>query len=74
MSLRRTPILRSLSSAFHKLAGVALFRVHLYERSRRHFEQVLELKGDDFTAFVNLGRIAYNLGDRAGAALLDRLR
>lgn len=66
MSFSRTPILRSLSSAYHKLAGTAMFRVHLYVRSRRHFERVLELKGDDFTAFVYLGRIAYNLGDRAG--------
>lgn len=66
MSVNHAPILRSLASAFHKLAGATLFRVHLYERSRRHFERVLELKGDDFIAFAYLGRIAYNLGDHTG--------
>jgi hypothetical protein len=50
----------------HKLVGVALFQMRLYERSRRRFERVLEIKGDDFFAYVYLGRIAYNLGDRAG--------
>lgn len=66
MSPDRHSLLSRISAAMHKLAGAALFQMRLYERSRRRFERALELKGDDFSAYVYLGRIAYNLGDRAG--------
>ncbi len=66
MSLERHSLLSRISAAMHKLVGATLFQMRLYERSRRSFERVLEIKGDDFFAYVYLGRIAYNLGDRAG--------
>lgn len=35
-------------------------------RARPHYERVLQLKGDDFDAYVHLGRIAFAVGDYAG--------
>jgi tetratricopeptide (TPR) repeat protein len=64
------PLLRtalcSLAACAHRLAGRAWFRLGNFERARESFERVLELKGDDFVAYVYLGRLAYTLGDYAG--------
>jgi hypothetical protein len=64
------PLLRTaccfLVAQAHRLAGRFWFRVGRVERSRDHFERVLELKGDDFVAYVFLGRLAYSIGDYAG--------
>lgn len=57
---------RSAGAAWHRLAGAAWFRLGRTERARGHFERVLELRGDDFAAYVYLGRIAYSVGDYAG--------
>lgn len=64
------PLLRtavcSLAAGAHRLAGRVWFKIGNSDRSRLHFERVLELKGDDFVAYVYLGRLAYGLGDYAG--------
>ena len=64
------PILRStlcsLVAGAHRVAGRVWFKVGNTEKARGHFERVLELKGDDFVAYVYLGRLAYCLGDYAG--------
>jgi len=61
----RTPWSR-LRSALHGLLGRICFRLGSADRARRHFERVLELKGDDFTAYLYLSRLAYSVGDYAG--------
>lgn len=50
----------------HAVAGRLWFRTGASVRARRHFEQVLRLRGDDFGAYVHLGRLAYAAGDYAG--------
>lgn len=62
--LPRSPI-RSFSAAAHKAVGWALYRVGAHEGARRHYERVLELRGDDFGAYVHLALCAYKLGDYA---------
>jgi hypothetical protein len=42
------------------------FRLGSADRARRHFQRVLELHGDDFTAYLYLSRLAYSVGDYAG--------
>ncbi len=66
MSLPRSNPLRSLVVLWHRVSGVTLFQCARYERSRRHFERILEHHGDDFGAYVHLGRIAYTMGDYSG--------
>ena len=57
---------RALRAAWHRFAGWACYRVGAWQRARRHFENVLgNLEGDDFSAYVGLGRVAYRLGDYA---------
>ncbi|MCA8942215.1 MAG: hypothetical protein KDB80_06600 [Planctomycetes bacterium] len=58
--------LRAIAAACHRVAGIGWFHGGRYERARRHFQRVLELRGDDFSAYVYLGRLAYSLGDYAG--------
>jgi hypothetical protein len=55
-----------LRGALHGLLGRICFRLGSAARARRHFERVLELKGDDFTAYLYLSRLAYTVGDYAG--------
>lgn len=50
----------------HSALGWLSFRLGLRDRSRRHYEHVLRLRGDDFSAYVHLGRLAYDAGDYAG--------
>lgn len=56
---------RRASAALHRAAGVCLCRVGAHDLARRHFERVLELRGDDFQSYVHLALIAYKLGDYA---------
>lgn len=58
--------LRRLRAACHAACGWLAFRCGRTARARRHFEQVLDLGGDEFTAYVQLGRIALGEGDYAG--------
>jgi hypothetical protein len=64
--LRLRTAFRAFVAAVHKWIGGAWFHVGRHDRSRRHFERVLELRGDDFTAYVYLARLAYSTGDSAG--------
>jgi tetratricopeptide (TPR) repeat protein len=59
----RPSALRTFAASVHKLVGKAWFHLNRYRPAQRHFERALELKGDDFTAHVYLGRVAYRLGD-----------
>jgi hypothetical protein len=56
----------AVAARWHALAGRLCFHLNLTDHARRHFEQVLRLRGDDFTAYVHLGRMAYGLGDYSG--------
>lgn len=58
--------LQQLKAATHSVCGWLLFRAGLRLRARAHFERVLELRGDDFGAYVHLGRIAFATGDYSG--------
>ncbi|MEY4672656.1 MAG: hypothetical protein RL148_440 [Planctomycetota bacterium] len=53
-------------SAWHGLAGRVTYHLGLLRRSRGHFQRVLELEGDVFSAYVHLGRLAWLLGDYPG--------
>ncbi|MHC4513700.1 MAG: tetratricopeptide repeat protein [Planctomycetota bacterium] len=64
-SCSRTPLSR-LRGALHGLMGRICFRLGSGDRARRHFERVLELSGDNFTAYLYLSRLAYSVGDYAG--------
>ncbi len=57
---------RRLGATLHRLCGTAWFRVGSVQRARRHFERVLDLRGDAFVAYVFLGRVSYAEGDYAG--------
>jgi hypothetical protein len=59
-------ILQLLRARFHSLCGWMWFRGGSRLRARPHYERVLQLKGDDFDAYVHLGRIAFAVGDYAG--------
>lgn len=48
------------------LIGWVAFRLGRHETARRSFERVLDLGGDEFSAYVHLGRIALGQGDFAG--------
>lgn len=59
-------IQKQLAATLHAVCGWVWFRAGCRVRARRHYERVLELRGDDFGAYVHLGRIAFALGDYAG--------
>lgn len=58
--------LHRVQALLHALCGWVLFRAGCRLRARRHYERVLQLRGDDFTAYVHLGRIAFAIGDYSG--------
>ena len=58
--------IRYLTTVWHKMAGRICFRLGRSERARRHFEQVLMLRGDDFIAYLYLASLAYSARDYAG--------
>lgn len=64
-SLFKNPI-QSVAAIWHKIAGRACFRLGRTDRARRHFEKVLMLRGDDFTAYLYLASLAYSSRDYAG--------
>ncbi len=57
---------KRLAACGSGLMGVVAFRLGRQETARRAFERVLHLGGDEFTAYVHLGRIALGNGDFAG--------
>jgi hypothetical protein len=59
------PLFRLLRGLAHGMAGRAWFRMGKVARARYHFERVLALRGDDFNAYIYLGRLAYCCGDYA---------
>lgn len=58
--------LRRCASVYHGLRGRLAWRLGFTGSARHHFERVLGLGGDEFTAYVHLGRIALGEGDYAG--------
>jgi hypothetical protein len=50
---------RRAAALWHRAAGWLQFRLGAREAARRHFERVLECRGDDFSAYVHLARIAF---------------
>jgi len=59
-------LLRRLAAAYFGLRGRLAYRLGRGARARQHFERVLSLGGDEFSAYVHLGRIALGEGDFAG--------
>ncbi|MDO8361287.1 MAG: hypothetical protein Q7V88_00175, partial [Actinomycetota bacterium] len=55
-----------VKARIHSLCGWLCFRVGCRAAARGHYERVLQLRGDDFAAYVHLGRIAFSVGDYAG--------
>ena len=60
--LLRSLFVRLLCLA-HGLAGRVWFRLGNAGRATHHFERVLTMRGDDFSSYVYLGRLAYFCGD-----------
>jgi hypothetical protein len=58
-------LLRRLWAGMHSVCGVIAYRCGCRGAARSHFERVLLLRGDDFRAYIELGRIAFDLGDYA---------
>lgn len=65
VDLLKSP-LRWLRTIWHRMAGRVCFRLRRAHAARRHFEQVLAIKGDDFVAYFYLARLAYGAGDTVG--------
>lgn len=59
-------VIRSGRTFWHRMTGRVCFRLRRPEAARRHFEQVLLLKGDDFVAYFYLARLAFAAGDNVG--------
>jgi hypothetical protein len=59
-------ILKRIAAAGLAAFGWFAYRLGGRRAARRAFEQVLRLGGDEFTAYVHLGRIALGEGDFAG--------
>lgn len=56
-------ILHRLHALGHSLCGWLCFRAGLRLNARKHYERVLQIRGDDFGAYMQLGRIAFSVGD-----------
>ena len=56
----------ALRARLHATLGWCAYRLGLAAAARRHCEKVLLLRGADFRAYVQLGRIAFDQGDYAG--------
>src|SRR5262245_9776669 len=59
-------LLAGLGARFHVACGWLAYRLGCRRAARNHFERVLLLRGADFHAYVNLARIAFDVGDYAG--------
>lgn len=57
---------RAVAATWHRCWGRFWFRLRHQDRARGHFERLLQLRGDDFQAYVFLGRLAYAQGDYSG--------
>jgi hypothetical protein len=57
---------KRLAACGSGVVGRIAFRLGRHGAARRSFERVLDLGGDEFTAYVHLGRIALGEGDFAG--------
>jgi hypothetical protein len=57
--------LKSMLARLHSGCGWAALRLGWRSMARRHYERVLVLRGSDFTAYVQLGRLAFAAGDYA---------
>jgi len=64
------PSLRRLANcsfaALHAATGWVAYRFGCLGASRRRYERVLQLRGACYSAYVHLGRIAFDEGDYAG--------
>lgn len=58
--------LQLLLANAHAACGWVAARLGWRTLARRHYERVLVLRGSDFTAYVQLGRLAFAAGDYAG--------
>lgn len=58
--------LQALLAHVHSGCGWLALRVGWRTLARRHYERVLVLRGSDFGAYVQLGRMAFTAGDYAG--------
>jgi hypothetical protein len=56
---------RRLAAACHCWCGRLAARLHRPARARRHFERALSLGGDEFVAYLNLGRLSLAEGNYA---------
>ena len=59
-------LIQHLRAIAHGLAGRIWFRLGRAGRATHHFERVLAVRGDDFGAYVYLGRLAFSSGDYTG--------
>jgi hypothetical protein len=59
-------LLAGIGARFHVACGWLAYRLGCRRAARNHFERVLLLRGADFVAYVNLARIAFDVGDYAG--------
>lgn len=59
-------LLQQFRASLHAACGWLCFRAGLRLQARNHYERVLQLRGDDFGAYVHLGRIAFAVGDYTG--------
>jgi hypothetical protein len=50
--------LRSAVAVLHSVCGWLAFRIGWAAEARRRYERVLALRGDDFSAYVHLGRLS----------------
>jgi hypothetical protein len=60
-------LLCPLLCLWHLAMGRISFRFGTAARARRHFERVLQLRGDCYSAYLHLGRIAFLTGDFQGS-------
>jgi hypothetical protein len=58
-------LLRSVAACLHRLCGAVAYRLGFRAAARRHYERVLLLRGGDFHAYLQLGRLAFDSGDYA---------
>ena len=63
-SVTRMPAI--LGAHLHSTLGWVAYRLGWATTARRHYERVILLRGVDFRAYVQLGRIAFDQGDYAG--------
>jgi hypothetical protein len=58
-------MLRAAAAILHNACGAIAYRFGCRASARHHYERVLLLRGRDFRAYVQLGRLAFDSGDYA---------